>query len=79
VATWKDIPQDARGLVAWKEAIGRLRSRRDVRQIAGEFGASYIVIDRRRSVPPAGWRRVYPLFHEENATFAVYRAPEPLP
>ena len=79
VATWKDIPQDARGLVAWKAAIARLRSTRDLGQLAREFQAEYAVIDRRRNEPPKGWQRVYPLFREENATFAVYRAPEPTP
>ncbi len=79
VATWKDIPQDARGLVAWKAAIDKLRSRRDLAQLARDFQAEYVVIDRRRSEPPAGWQRVYPLFREENATFEVYRVPEPTP
>jgi hypothetical protein len=79
VATWKDIPQDARGLVAWKAAIAKLRSTLDLAQLARDFQAAYVIVDRRQSEPPAGWQRVYPLFREENATFAVYRAPEPPP
>jgi hypothetical protein len=90
VANWKDIPQDARGLVAWKEILDELyprdreHNRQDLaafgdaqlRQLATKFGARYIVIDRTRADRRIGLPHVYPLVREENSSFDVYRVPE---
>jgi hypothetical protein len=89
VASWKDIPQDARGLVAWKQVLEtlypRIASHRqqdlaafsdmELIGLAHEFGASFIVIDRSRSTRPIGLTRIYPQSRAENASFEVYRIP----
>ncbi|HZN33643.1 MAG TPA: DUF6798 domain-containing protein [Pirellulaceae bacterium] len=78
VANWKDVPQDARGILEWKAAMQALRTRTDLAQLARDFGAQYVLIDTTRTGRPQGLRRIYPLAREENPTFEVYRLPEPL-
>lgn len=41
--------------------------------LAKKYGATYIVVDRRRGWTPQGFPLVYPRGNEFNATFAVYR------
>jgi hypothetical protein len=90
VATWKDVPQDAQGLVAWKEVLSELHPRDREHRLHGlaafsddvlialahKHGATHIVIDRTRANRPIALPRVYPLFREENPSFDVYRVPE---
>jgi hypothetical protein len=89
VATRKDIPQDAPGIVAWKRALRELypsdsaHVRRDLLafsdeqlvSLAHKYDCQFIVIDRTRGSRPVGLVRVYPVISEENPAFAVYRVP----
>jgi hypothetical protein len=89
VATWKDLPQDASSIVAWRRArtelypndIDHLRhdlaafSDEELVALARKHGASYLLIDRTTSSRLIGLPKVYPDFTEENPAFAVYRVP----
>lgn len=89
VATRKDIPQDAPGIVTWKQALHELyptdapHVRRDLLAftddeliaLARKYDCQFIVIDRTRGSRPVGLPRVYPVISEENPAFAVYRLP----
>lgn len=93
VANWKDIPQDARGLVTWKRTLDELYpgdhehhrhdlaafSDAELQRLAQKYGAKYIVIDRTRAHRRIRLPQVYPLIREENAAFDVYRVPESPP
>jgi hypothetical protein len=90
VPTWKDIPQDAAGLMEWKAAFDEIHPpsadhrRHDLAAfrveelvaLAHRYGCEYVVIDRTRSSRPIELARVYPLFAEENPAFEVYRVPD---
>lgn len=93
IVNWKDVPQDAEGLVAWKENLDILYPRdrkhraeglaaesdENLAMLGRYYGAQFIVIDRTRSRRPIGLMRVYPLVREDNPSFEVYRVPELLP
>ncbi len=83
VVTWKDIPQDAEGIVQWQTR------RNDVQQLAGlaqfgsqavfsqrlqklgrEYGFSYWLVRSRRPWPTAGL-----LLKHRNPSYAVYQLP----
>ena len=90
VANWKDVPQDAEGLVFWKYVMDvwyPRQRRRHKEGLAAESDenlamlgraavAQYIVIDHTRSRRAIGLPRVYPLVREDNPSFSVYRVPE---
>jgi hypothetical protein len=90
IATWKDVPQDARGIVEWKKRIDEIYPRdrmhhaldlaafsdAELVDIAQKYGATFIVIDRGKSSRPIRLPKAYPLLLEENRTFDVYRVPE---
>jgi hypothetical protein len=86
VANWKDVPQDARGLIAWKQRIDDIypRSHRndlaefsdvELVALAHKYGAGFIVLDKTRSQRRLGLRRLYPRFREDNPSFEVYQLP----
>jgi hypothetical protein len=89
VAGWKDIPQDARSIMTWKQALDDLYPsdeshwREDLAAftdaelvaLARKYKCQYIVIDRTRSFRRIGLPSVYPLFREENPAFEVFRVP----
>ncbi|MEX2173573.1 MAG: DUF6798 domain-containing protein [Pirellulaceae bacterium] len=89
VATWKDIPQDAPSIVAWKQALNDLYPRsahhwqeglaaftdRELIDLARKYDCQYVVIDRTRSSRRIALPRVYPPFQEENPAFEVFRVP----
>jgi hypothetical protein len=89
VATWKDLPQDARSIVAWHQALREIHPRTlphlrndlaafsdaELTALARKYGVTYVVIDRTKSSRPIGLPTVYPEFVEENPAFAVYRVP----
>jgi hypothetical protein len=91
VANWKDVPQDAHGLVEWKRRLDEIypgdreHHRRDLAafsdtellSLARKYGARYIVVDHTRSGRRIGLPRVYPILHAENRSFEVYRVTEP--
>jgi hypothetical protein len=83
------VPQDARGIIAWRaklrEIYPRTRAhwRHDLAafndemliELAHKHRAAYIVIDKTRAHRAIGLPQVYPLFAEDNPSFAVYRVP----
>ncbi len=89
VASWKDIPQDARSIIAWKRALDDLYPnvdshwREDLAAfsdgelvvLARRYECQYIVIDRTRSSRRIELPSVYPLYREENPAFEVFRVP----
>jgi uncharacterized protein DUF6798 len=89
VAGWKDIPQDARSIMAWKRSLDDLYPseeshwREDLAAftdaelvaLARKYDCQYIIIDRTRSSRRIGLPSVYPLFREENPAFEVFRVP----
>ena len=91
VVSWKDVPQDAAGIVAWKQTLtevfppgsGQLdlafHGDEKLVALAREHGASYILIDRTRSTRPIGLLPVYPDLPRHNPAYAVYRVPQAPP
>lgn len=89
VATWKDIPQDAASIVAWRQMLAELYppepahwqddltafSDEELVALARKYYCQYIVIDRTRSERRIALPSVYPLFREENPAFEVFRVP----
>jgi hypothetical protein len=85
VANWKDVPQDARSLVAWHAAWNELHPPENggqdlaghtderLRELVAKYDVQYLVIDRSRSSRVLGLQRVYPLAVSEATLFAVYR------
>jgi hypothetical protein len=85
VVSWKDVPQDAPGLVAWfatwnevhpaENAAYDLCAFSDDELIAlgKKYGAQYLLIDRTRSRRPLGFPRLYPGTAREKSWFEVYR------
>jgi hypothetical protein len=90
VVSWKDVPQDAAGLIEWKKRLAEVHPRdrahhecdlaafSDVQLVAlaKKYNAAYIVIDRARSRRRIGLRKVYPIAAEENGSFDIYRVGE---
>lgn len=87
VVNWKDVPQDAAGLMRWKEAMEEIYPRstfeldltahddEQLLTIARKYDAQYIVLDRTRATRPLKMQRVYPTIRSENPTYDVYRVP----
>ena len=85
VVSWKDIPQDAAGIVDWWERFGEVhahslslgglaaRSDEELRELAEKYGADYVIIDRTFARRPIGLKKVYPRWPAQNETYAVYR------
>jgi hypothetical protein len=84
VVTWKDIPQDATGLVEWRKTLSEVfppegfssdlaaNTDAEILAIAKKHGASYIVIDRTRSTRLIGLPRLHPDDEPLNPTYALY-------
>jgi len=93
VVTWKDVPQDARGLIEWKKRMDEIYPRETVHHehdlaafkdselidLARKYGATYIVIDRTKARRRLALARVYPGGNEVNASFEVHWVPETQP
>jgi hypothetical protein len=89
VASWKDIPQDARSIIAWKRTLDDLYpsdeshwredlaafSDAELVALARKYNCQYIVIDRTRSSRRIELPSVYPLYREENPAFEVFLVP----
>jgi hypothetical protein len=85
VAVWKDIPQDAAAIVAWRQRIadcyppmyGQIESAasRDERlgRLARKYNFDYIVVDRTVDPPLLSFPKVYPSDAETQLPFEVYR------
>jgi hypothetical protein len=94
LVNWKDVPQDARGLIEWKKRLDEIYPRDEAHRrhdlaafsdeelvtLARKYGARYIVVDRTRTTRRIGLVRLYPWTREENPSFDVYRVPnQPTP
>jgi hypothetical protein len=89
VFSWKDVPQDPVSVVHWWQRQQRLYPRRVVRwgfaahgekrliELARQYGASYIVVDRDNSARDLKLPRIYPAVTSINPTYAVYAVPRP--
>ena len=87
VVAWKDIPQDAAGVVEWKRRIDELfpeqlggydltaLGEQELLRLANKYSFRYIVIDRSRSSRPLSFARVYPERWQGSSCFEVYRVP----
>ena len=89
VVNWKDVPQDARGLIAWRTIMDEVYPRdsehrrhglaaftdEELIALAHKYNARFIVIDRTRANRPILLQRVYPLAREDNPVFDVYVVP----
>lgn len=86
VASWKDIPQDAKSILEWWKTLQAIYpdpvarhglaewSDRELLELAHRYKATYIVVDRTRSKRPIGLTRVYPGSRIPNPWFVIYMA-----
>ncbi len=84
VVTWKDIPQNAAGLVKWREVLSEVfppdgygsdpavNSDAELRAIAEKHGASYLVVDRTRVSRLIGLPPLRPDDEPPHPTYAIY-------
>ncbi len=89
VVTWKDVPQDARGLIEWNKRMDEIHpheaqhhehglaafSDLELVELAQKYRATYVVIDRTKARRRLELRKVYPVGNELNPSFEVYRVP----
>jgi hypothetical protein len=87
VVNWKDVPQDAAGLVRWKAAMDELypratfeldlaaHSNEQLAAFARKYEVHYIVLDRTRADRDLPWPRLYPTFRDEQNAYEVYFVP----
>jgi len=88
--TWKDVPQDARGIIEWKRRLDEVYPRdlahrqhglaafddTTLVNLAQRYRAKYILLDRKRASRRIALPKVYPLLADENRTFEIYRVPD---
>ncbi|MBM4003093.1 MAG: hypothetical protein FJ295_07350 [Planctomycetes bacterium] len=86
VVTWKDIPQDARSVVAWWERLeeacppvvsaGGIAALSDeqILELARRYEFQFIVVDKWLGQREFGFRRVYPL-DKGHSEYEVYELP----
>lgn len=90
VVNFKDVPQDATSLLEWSkrfadvfpQRLGTMRVTIDYATLRGyreRFGVRYMLVDRRIAGHNLPLIRVYPTEPEQNATYAIYELPPPLP
>jgi hypothetical protein len=87
VVSWKDIPQDALGIVEWKQRIDDVFPREvlthglaahgedKLRALAARYGFRYVVVDQSRSLGRLPLPRVFPEDAESRSSFEVYVLP----
>jgi hypothetical protein len=93
VVAWKDVPQDARGLIEWKKRMDEIHpheqahrdqglaafSETELAELARKYGATYVVIDKTKAQRRVELPRVYPAGSGLNSSFEVFRVPESMP
>ena len=91
VATWKDVPQDAAAIVAWRRTLAEVfprgsgdadlafHSDAELVNIAHRHRVQFILIDLARSRRPIGLPQAYPELPGENRAYAIYRVPRASP
>jgi hypothetical protein len=87
VVNWKDVPQDAESLVEWSrrfydvfpQRLGTVRVTiryQDLKRFREQYGARFMIVDRRYSGNSLPLVQVYPISPwEKNETYGVYRLP----
>lgn len=91
VVSWKDVPQDASGIVQWYERLQLLYepqrrfenglmsySDQQLIDLAKQFDADYIVLPQRHldlTTPPSQLAQVYPVNEKERSTYVVLKLP----
>lgn len=86
VVNWKDVPQDAASLIEWKRRIvdiypprlGNIKvtiNYKQLRRYRRQYGAEYMIIDRRVISEPIPLQRIYPINPDNNHSYAVYELP----
>ncbi len=85
VVNWKDIPQDAAGIIDWwrrhqqvypAEVRADGLTRHDtatLRRLAAEFQFRYVIIDRAKSLRPPPLPRVFPEARSAPCRYEIYR------
>jgi len=85
VVSWKDIPQNATGIVEWRKTLSEVfppegygsdaadNTDAALRAIAQEHGASYLIVDHSRNWRPIGFSRLHPDDEPLNPTYLLYR------
>ncbi len=88
VFAWKDVPQDPESVMEWWDRLRELYPRAVVRhglvrhgeerllELANEYGAHYVVLDRDFSRRALRWPRVFPPPADGMNSYQVYRVPE---
>jgi hypothetical protein len=87
VVNWKDVPQNAEGIVEWDQRMQDVFPKRvtarglvshgepRLMQLGQKYGFRHLVLDRSRSARPLRFQRVYPP-PGGRSLFEVYRLPE---
>ncbi|MBM4091448.1 MAG: hypothetical protein FJ276_18785 [Planctomycetes bacterium] len=88
VVSWKDIPQDAAGIVRWWRLLEELHpplasgsgiaawSDSQLAEIAQRHHVDYILVDQTRVFRNLRFQRVYPVTSRARPYFVLYRVPE---
>ena len=91
VVCWKDVPQDAEAIVAWRDRLGEVFPRRvrwyglaahtpeELLDLGRRYGVRYVVIDRTLSQSGLPFRRVYPERWQLDSLYEVYELPSSSP
>jgi len=89
VVVWKDVPQDAGGLLEWRRRIREIYPREveesglvahgdaGLLELSRSYGCQYIVIDRTFSSRRLSLRRVFPRLRTPGHPYEIYRVPPP--
>jgi hypothetical protein len=83
VVNWKDVPQDANALLEWARRFNKVFPKELGRRhppvdadtlvdLGREYGAAYLVVDRRVIPDPLSLPQLYPPADRQDRTYAVY-------
>lgn len=86
VVNWKDVPQDVPSLLDWRERFERVFPQRlgrvrvtirysSLRELQRDYGAAYMVVDRRVVPHELPLQQIYPTRFDQNQTYAIYVLP----
>jgi len=84
VANWKDVPQNARAIIDWRDRMQEIytpetrrfglggRAVKELKMLGEKYGADYVLLDQSLAPGRLRLRRVYPEPFSESR-FAIYR------
>ena len=87
VVSWKDVPQDAAGVVEWNRRMNEIfppavagyglahHGGDELLRLSRKYHFRYVIVDRQRSQQSLPFVRVFPPSGEASGTFEVYRLP----